>query len=56
MDTLQLIKEIYTEGFSNLGHRMVKNSLKAFAWFGFSMYGMVLFAFVFRVSTGFAFD
>lgn len=56
MNTLLLIKEIYTEGFKNLGTRIIKNYFKAFAWFGISMYGIVLYAFIFRVSTGFAFD
>ena len=56
MNTLHTIKEIYTEGFNNLGNLIVKNYLKAFAWFGFSMYGVVLYAFAFRVSTGFAFE
>ena len=56
MKTLILIKEIYHDGFRNLGSHLLKNSLKAFAWFGFSMYALVVFAFVFRLSTGFAFD
>ncbi|WP_192877642.1 MULTISPECIES: DUF6747 family protein [Arenibacter] len=56
MNTLILIKEIYKEGFKNLGNKFVKNYFKAFALFGFSMYGVVLYALIFRVSTGFAFD
>jgi hypothetical protein len=56
MNTLHLIKGIYTEGFNNITNLLVKNYLKAFAWFGFAMYGVVLYAFAFRVSTGFAFE
>ncbi|WP_339710353.1 DUF6747 family protein [uncultured Kriegella sp.] len=56
MNTLQNIREIYHEGFKNLGSMIVKNYFKAFAWFGFAMYAVVLYAFVFRVATGFSFD
>lgn len=56
MNNLQLIKEIYIQGFNNLGTKIVKNYFKFFAWFGISMYAVVIYAFVFRVSTGFAFD
>ena len=56
MNTLLLIKDIYLEGFKNLGNMLVRNFFKAFAWFGFAMYGVVVYAFLFRVSTGFAFD
>ena len=56
MNTLNLVKEIYTEGFRKLGNHFVKSYFKIFAWFGFSMYAVVLYAFVFRVSTGFAFE
>ena len=53
MNTLITVKEIYNEGFKNLGSRFAKHYLKAFAWFGFSMYAVVVYAFVFRISTGF---
>ena len=56
MKTILLFKEIYIEGFRNLGHYLVKNYFKAFAWFSFMMFFVVLYAFVFRVFTGFAFD
>lgn len=56
MNTLNLMKEIYSEGFRNLGNLLVKNSFKVFAWFSFAMYMVVVYAFVFRVSTGFAFN
>ncbi|MGB5205713.1 DUF6747 family protein [Eudoraea sp.] len=56
MKTALLIKEIYLEGFRNLGNIIVKKYFEAFAWFSFIMYAMVLYAFIFRVFTGFAFD
>ncbi len=56
MKTTLLIKEIYLEGFRNLGHLIIKNYFKAFAWFSFIMFFVVLYAFVYRLSTGFAFD
>ncbi|RKR12818.1 hypothetical protein CLV91_1526 [Maribacter vaceletii] len=56
MKRVTLVKEIYSEGFKNLGNHFVKSYFKAFAWFGFSMYAIVVFAFVFRVSTGFEFS
>lgn len=56
MKTALLLKEIYLEGFRDLGNFLVKNYFKAFAWFSFILFGVVLYAFIFRVSTGFAFD
>ena len=56
MKTTLLLKEIYLEAFRNLGHYLIKNSLKVFAWFCFTMFFVALYAFVFRLSTGFAFD
>jgi len=56
MKTILLFKEIYEEGFKNLGNIIVKKYFKAFAWFSFIMFFVVLYAFIFRLSTGFAFD
>jgi len=56
MNTLNLLKEIYVEGFRNLGSLMTKNAFKILAWFSFCMYMVVVYAFVFRISTGFVFD
>ena len=56
MKTLLLCKEIYLESFRDLSHLIVKNYFKAFAWFSFVMFAVVVYAFVFRVITGFAFD
>ena len=56
MKTTLLIKEIYMEAFRDLGHYLIKNSLKIFAWFSFALFFVTLYAFIFRLSTGFAFD
>ncbi len=56
MKTILLVKEIYAEGFQNLGSYIVKRYFKIFAWFSFVMFFVVLYAFIYRVATGFAFD
>ncbi|WP_317198343.1 DUF6747 family protein [Aurantibacter crassamenti] len=53
---LLLIKEIYLEAFKGLGSRFVKQYFKAFSWFCLASYFIMLYAFAFRVSTGFAFE
>lgn len=55
MKTTLLIKEIYLEGFRNLGNLIIRNYFKAFAWFSFVLFFIVLYAFIYRVATGFAF-
>jgi len=56
MKTVLLLKEIYANGFRDLGSYLVKNYFKAFAWFSFVMLVVVIYAFFYRVFTGFAFD
>ncbi|WP_297797869.1 DUF6747 family protein [uncultured Eudoraea sp.] len=56
MKTISLLKEIYLEGFRNIGTLIVRNYFKLFAWFCFAMFLVALYAFIFRVTTGFAFD
>jgi len=56
MKKLLLVKEIYLEGFRNLGHIILEKYFKIFAWFSFIMFFIVLYAFVYRIATGFAFD
>ncbi len=56
MKNTLLIKEIYLEAFQNLGHYLIKTYFKAFFWFCFASFLIVLYAFLFRVLTGFAFD
>lgn len=56
METILLVREIYLEGFRNLGNFIVKNYFKVFAWFSFSLVFLALYALIFRIATGFAFD
>ncbi len=56
MKTLLLIREIYKDGFRNLGHLILRRYFRLFAWFSFLMFAVVLYAFIFRIYTGFAFD
>ena len=56
MKTTLLIKEIYSEAFRNLGSYILKNYLKIFTWFCFALISIALYALIFRMFTGFAFD
>ncbi len=56
MKTTLLLKEIYLEAFRNLGHFLIKNYFKAFSFFCLFLFIVTLYAFIFRLSTGFAFD
>ncbi|MEK6152853.1 DUF6747 family protein [Flavobacteriaceae bacterium 3-367] len=51
-----LVKEIYVDAFRNLGNIILTKYFKAFSWFCFALFFVVLYAFIFRLSTGFAFD
>lgn len=56
MKTLLLLKDIYREAFRNLGNYITRIFFKGFAWFNFALFIVVLYAFIFRVVTGFPFD
>lgn len=56
MKTILLLKEIYAEGFRDIGNYLIRNYFKVFAWFSLAMLAVVIYAFFFRVFTGFAFD
>jgi hypothetical protein len=51
-----LLKKVYFEAFKNLGHRIVKNGFKIYFWVCASLFVMVLYAFIFRLTTGFVWD
>lgn len=55
MRVVLLVRELYFEGFKNLGSYVVKHSLKTLTWFTFAMFMIVLYAFLYRIFTGFAF-
>jgi hypothetical protein len=56
MKHILLLKELYLEAFKDLGSYLTRNALKIFTWFCLACLVIVLYAFVFRVATGFAFD
>lgn len=56
MKTVTLIKNIYVESIRNLGHFLLKRYFQIFSWFSFCLFFIVLYAFVYRVFTGFPFD
>jgi len=56
MKKILLVKQIYFEAFKNLGNLFLKKYFKAFSWFCFAMFIIALYALIYRMSTGFAFD
>lgn len=56
MDQILLFKKIYAEAFRNLGHRILKNGFKIYFWICTALLAMVLYAFCYRLLTGFAWD
>jgi hypothetical protein len=51
-----LLKKVYLEAFKNLGNQLVKNGFKIYFWLCASLFVMVLYAFILRLSTGFVWD
>ena len=56
MKRILLVKEIYLEAFRNLGSLFVKKYFKTFSYICFALFFVVLYAFVYRVATGFVFN
>jgi len=55
MKGILLCREIYLNGFKNLGHFIIKNYLKLFSWFCFSLIALGAYALIYRLLTGYAF-
>lgn len=55
MNKFLLLKDIYLEAFRNLGHIIIKRYFKAFSVFCFVLLAIVIYAFLYRLSTGFTF-
>jgi len=55
MRKILLVREIYSEGFKNLGNTMVQNSFRAMSFICFALFTVVVYAFIYRMATGFAF-
>lgn len=56
MKKVQLRVKVYVDAFKNIGTVIVRNYFKSFTWSSFIMFAMILYAYVFGVGTGFAFD
>lgn len=56
MQRILHLKEIYYEAFRNLGHVLLTKYFKFFFWFCFTMLLVVMYAFSYRIATGFVFD
>lgn len=55
MNKFLLLKDIYLEAFRNLGHILITRSFKVFSVFCFVLLAIVIYAFLYRLSTGFTF-
>ena len=53
MKTIVLAKSIYNDFFNGVNNKYLNLVFKGFTWFCFSMIGVILYAFVYRVATGF---
>lgn len=56
MKKLLLVKQIYLEAFKNFGNLFLKKYFKVFSWLCFILLIVAVYALIFRMSTGFAFD
>ena len=56
MDQILLLSKIYKEAFKNLGHKIIKHGFKIYFWASAVLFLIVLYAFIYRLSTGFAWD
>ena len=56
MKNFHLILELYEAAFRAIGHFVVRHVYKLLFWFCFFCYLVVLYAFLYRIATGFAFD
>ncbi|MEN1785319.1 MAG: DUF6747 family protein [Bacteroidota bacterium] len=53
MKNLLLFKEIYLDGFRDLGNLIAKYYFKILFWMASFLFLVVIYAFVYRVATGF---
>ncbi|TDQ32798.1 DUF6747 family protein [Zeaxanthinibacter enoshimensis] len=55
MKQFAFLKELYLSAFRDIGNFLVRNYFKLFSWFCFMLFAIVLYAFVYRLLTGYAF-
>lgn len=56
MNTFYLFKALYLDAFRSIQSFLIRNVYKMLFWFCFVCYLVVLYAFIYRIATGFAFD
>ncbi|MEM8999522.1 MAG: DUF6747 family protein [Bacteroidota bacterium] len=56
MENILLIKKIYEQAFRNLGNYLLRNGIKVYFWVCIFLYGVVLYAFGYRLIDGFVWD
>ncbi len=55
MRKLLLVREIYVEAFRDWTYKLLNKYFRFFSWFCFFLLAVVIYAFAFRLSTGFTF-
>ncbi len=55
MNKYLLFKDLYMNAYRNLGHHIVSSSLKVLTWSCVALIGIVSYAFIYRLATGFSF-
>ncbi|MFT6933823.1 MAG: hypothetical protein ACJAUQ_000200 [Maribacter sp.] len=55
MQKILLVKEIYIEAFKGWKDPTIKNYFKIWTFICFTLIAITIYAFIFRLSTGFAF-
>ncbi len=56
MRQVLLLKKAYLEAFKNLGHYLVQHSFKVYFWLCAALFFITLYAFGYRLFTGFVWD
>ncbi|NAS32231.1 hypothetical protein GTQ40_14695 [Flavobacteriaceae bacterium R38] len=55
MNKLLLFKDLYLNAFRDIKHHLITNWLKVLAWSSIALIGVVTYAFIYRLATGFSF-
>ncbi len=53
MTTLLLIKDIYTDFFKGYKNKITVGLFKSMSWLCFALIAVILYAFIYRIATGF---
>ena len=56
MNKFSVVREIYMEAFKSLGHLILRNGFKIYFWTCAFLFLVVVYAFSFRLATGFVWD